>query len=69
MKIMIRSKDLNAEINTLEENIKTGTVSSADVLKALCLIAKVLRDMKQNQVTDMKSRGVALTEGEPRKKE
>jgi hypothetical protein len=68
---MIRSKDLNAEIKILEDRIAQGIVNSADVVKALCLVAKTLRDIRQNQVTDMKSRGVKLIEPEerPEKKE
>jgi len=51
---MLRSKDLNEEIDVLEKKVKEGKVSDADVLKALCLLLKVLRDVKTNQVTAMK---------------
>lgn len=60
----IRTKDINSEINLLEKKYLEGVISSGDVVKALCVVAKILRDIRQNQVTDMKSRGVALIEPE-----
>lgn len=59
---MIRSKDLNSELNTLETKVKEGNVSSTDVVKALCLIAKVLRDIKANTVTMMNHYKIPLVE-------
>ena len=59
---MIRSKDLNSELNTLETKVKEGSVSSTDVVKALCLIAKVLRDIKANTVTMMNHYKIPLVE-------
>jgi len=50
---MIRSKDLNLEINALKEKMEKGDVSQADVLKALLLIVKVVRDIKTNQVIEL----------------
>jgi hypothetical protein len=62
---MIRAKDLNEEIKKLEDNIGKGVTSSSDVVKALCLIAKVVRDIRTNQTTIMKSQGIKLIEQEP----
>lgn len=59
---MIKSKDLNQEIKTLEDKVKSGKVESADVLKALCLLVKVVRDIRTNQTTTMKAQGVKLIE-------
>ena len=52
---MIRSKDLNEELKALDDKAKAGKdVSFADVLKAVVLVAKVLRDVRSNQVTVMR---------------
>jgi len=59
---MIKSKDLNSEIKTLEDKIKAGKVESTDVVKALCLLVKVVRDIRTNQTTTMKAQGVKLIE-------
>ena len=61
---MIRAKDLNEEIDKLVKKAKIDAVSSSDVVKALCLIAKVVRDIRTNQTTIMKSQGVKLIEAE-----
>ena len=59
---MIKSKDLNGELKILEDKIKAETVSSADVVKALCLLVKVVRDIRTNQTTTMRAQGVKLIE-------
>jgi len=59
---MIRTRDLNEEIKKLEDNIGKGVSSSSDVVKALCLVAKVIRDVRTNQVTIMKAQGIKLIE-------
>ena len=59
---MIRAKDLNEEIEKLEK--LGGAVGEMEIVKALCLIAKVLRDIRTNQTTIMKSQGVKLIESE-----
>ena len=48
---MIRSKDLNQEIKVLEGKVKDGGVTNSDVLKGICLLIKVGRDIRTNQVT------------------
>ena len=63
---MLKSKDLNKEIKVLEDKGEKATI--ADVVKALCLLAKVVRDIKTNQVLGLRKAGVELiqpeTEGE-----
>jgi len=58
---MIKSKDLNTEIKTLEARIKEGTSSTGDVVKTLCLLVKVLRDVRTNQTVIMKAQNIALS--------
>lgn len=69
---MIKSKDLNQEVRDLETKIKAGKAESVDVVKALCLLVKVVRDIRTNQTTIMKAQGVKLiepdVEGEATKK-
>jgi len=55
---MLKSRDLNKELKTLEEKGEKAT--TADVVKALCLIAKVVRDIKTNQVLGLRKAGVEL---------
>lgn len=55
---MIRARDLNKEIKTLED--KGDTAKLADVVKAMCLVAKVVRDIKANQVLSLRAKGVEL---------
>lgn len=64
---MIRAKDLNLEIEKLEKNIADNAVSSSDVVKALCLLVKVARDIRTNQTTIMKAQNIKLIEVEPKK--
>jgi hypothetical protein len=47
----IRSEDLNKEIQVLEDTCKQGSVEAVQkgILKGLCLIAKLLRDVRGNQ--------------------
>jgi len=59
---MIKSKDLNTEVRTLETKIKEGKVETADVVKALCLLVKVVRDIRTNQTTIMKFQKIPLIE-------
>jgi len=62
---MIKSTDLNKELKKLEEKAKDDSVSTADVVKGLCLVAKVLRDMKSNQVLIMEHEGIKLRKSKP----
>jgi len=59
---------LNQEVRDLESKIKAGAeaTTSADLLKALCLLVKVCRDIRTNQTTIMKAQGVKLLEPEER---
>ena len=57
---MFASKDLSGEVRKLEEKISKGEVSSADVVKALVLLIKVVKDVRTNQVTTMKHNKVPL---------
>ena len=59
---MIKSKDLNKEVRDLETKIQAGKVELADVVKALCLLVKVARDIRTNQTTIMKAQNIALIE-------
>ena len=49
---MIKSKDFNMEVKLLDDKVKDtpDTVGLADVLKAVLLVGKVLRDVRTNQV-------------------
>lgn len=59
---MIRSKDLNLEIKALEDKVTTAPdkVNNADVVKAVCLLAKIVRDVRTNQVLGLRKNGVEL---------
>ena len=61
---MIRSKDLNLEIKKLELITEKGEdkAISRGLLKGVALLLKVLRDVKTNQVTIMRSTNVKLIE-------
>ena len=65
---MIKSKDLNSEIKILDDKVKVGEGTLSDVVKAVTLVAKVLRDVRTNQVSIMRETGVKLIEQEPPKK-
>ena len=49
---MIRSKNLNAEVKVLELKAEknAGSIGLVDVLKAMLLVLKVVRDIRTNQV-------------------
>jgi hypothetical protein len=49
---MIRSKDLNAEVKVLELKAEknANSIGLVDVLKAMLLVLKVVRDIRTNQV-------------------
>ncbi len=65
---MIKSKDVNVEVNALEDKVKGKKAELADVLKGICLAIKLLRDIRTNQVTDLKARGVPLISPEEERK-
>lgn len=48
---MLKSADLNQELAILDEKVKKGEVSNADIVKAITLLIKVARDVRTNQVT------------------
>lgn len=64
---MITSKDLNVELKTLEDKVAKGEVTNVDIVKAICLVAKLLRDVRVNQVRGLEASGVKLIE--PRQKD
>lgn len=61
---MITSQDVHAEVNTLEETIKTlegqGKPFEAALLKAQSISIKLLLSLRQNQVKDLTLKGVNL---------
>ena len=66
---MIKSKDLNQEVRDLDEKYKTGVAGIPELVKAVCLLVKVVRDVRTNQTLIMKASGIKLIEGEePQKK-
>lgn len=63
---MIRSKDFNQEVNALNDKVKKtpDAVTMADVVKAILLVGKMLRDVRTNQVLALKANDVKLVESE-----
>ena len=57
---MIAGKDVNKDLAILEKKREKGNVVLADVLKVGCLITKLLRDIRTNQVLIMKDRGIKI---------
>jgi len=60
---MIRSRDVNKEIANVEavvEKAKDATAIQKAVVKLGILILKVVRDIKTNQVLELKKLGVEL---------
>jgi len=57
---MIRSKDLNKEVKALEDKVTAGKCEVVDVVKALCLLVKAVRDIRTNQVLGLRKAGVEL---------
>jgi hypothetical protein len=52
---MISSKDLNSDLRLLDlKLLKKQEITNADLLKAVMLQVKVLRDIRTNQVSWMK---------------
>lgn len=63
---MIRSKDFNKEINVLNDKVKKTPekVGLADLVKAVLLVGKMVRDVRTNQVIAMKAQNIDLIESE-----
>jgi len=57
---MIRGKHLHQELYTLDNKAKKGKGTISDILKGIGLIAKLLSDIRSNQVSIMKSKGIKL---------
>ena len=59
---MLRSKDLNKEIEILELTLEKGDNKAVEkgMLKSNILLLKLLRDIKRNQVLSLKQAGVEL---------
>ena len=65
---MLASRDLNSELETMEKtNVDGLSVSEQLQLKCSILSLRLLRDIRSNQVLDLKSRGVVLRETIPGK--
>lgn len=64
---MIRWKDVKLEINKLNEKAKAGEkLTNADVVKAVDLVLKMVRDIRGNQVLIMKALKIDLRKPETR---
>jgi len=65
---MLKGKDLNSELKIIDNAIKEGKSDEktllTHILKALCLLNKLVRDVKTNQVTSMEAQGIKLLEPE-----
>ena len=59
---MLRSRDLNEEITKIELVAEKGDHKSVNrgIAKGVALVLKMLRDIKQNQVTALKGAGIEL---------
>jgi len=71
----IRSKDINKELEVLDNAAKiaegdsTEVVLQKHVLKANCLLVKLLRDYRNNQVLIMRAQGIKLANEESEDKD
>ena len=65
---MLASRDLNSELDIME-NVKADSFTEIEKLQLKCsiLTLRLLRDIRSNQVLDLKSRGVVLRETIPGK--
>jgi len=57
---MIKGQDLNIELKKLDLKISKSSITNSDVVKAITLLIKLARDIRQNQVLMMKERGIDL---------
>jgi hypothetical protein len=66
----VRSKDINKELDILDHaavidpDDAPETVLKKHVLKACCLLVKLLRDYRNNQVLIMRAQGIKLANEE-----
>ena len=69
---MIRSKDVNAEVYTLEKILKDSKTTDNQLLRGLvkaCLLAvKLVRDIRSNQVLELEKNGVIKKDARYEKK-
>ena len=69
---MLASKDLNGELESMEKVLndsKNGlTVAENLNIKCSILLLRLMRDIRSNQVIDLKSRGIELRTTDPSKK-
>ena len=69
---MLASKDLNSELEAMEQTVakEGGNLSTFETLqlKGTILQLRLLRDIRSNQVIDLKSRNIELRTSEPGKK-
>ncbi len=57
---MITAKDVNKDIALLELKMKNDSITNADVVKAITLLAKIAIGIRANQVSIMKATNVEL---------
>ena len=62
---MLASRDLFNELETMVKTMETLELSESEKIQMNCfiLLLKLLRDIRSNQVTDLKSRGLFITPG------
>lgn len=65
---MIRTKDLNKELMAINEIVKDEKIDQTTLtrvlVKAVTLLVKVVRDIRTNQVLDLKHKGIQLLQEE-----
>lgn len=61
---MIRTKDLNKELMAINDVVKDPKIDKTTLtrvlVKAVTLLVKVVRDIRTNQVLDLKNKGIQL---------
>ena len=62
---MLRYKDFELEVETLNKKVKDGSISLGDLVKGFELVGKFLRDVRSNQIRMMEKLGVAKRDGRP----
>jgi len=57
---MITGKDINKDISMLELKMEKGSITNADIVKAITLLVKVNIGIRANLVAIMRKMGVEL---------
>jgi len=60
VKIMITGKDVNKDIAVLELKMEKGSITNADIVKAITLLIKIEVGIRANLVAIMEKMGVEL---------